>query len=542
MKTWNNKLFKTLLFLFVTVIFCSVLTACDNKGNSSTGDSDVTVQMTDSYKTNRANFKAVTGIELPALEKLEADEYPYQAGDDSYCFDIIGGDNLNYQTYLTFENFFKGKLGDCDSGYPAGDETIGRDAQWTENGRWYQTFWDKTNKAIYINTTVRENDQPVNDNMTESYRRGREQFHTISGIWLPQLENIELLSTSLFDVAKKDARFKIANDANNYVAIVSALKEVLANEPLANNNNHWEEEGFMIFWEWDYEANGRMHKVTVWAQNSNAEIEAGYVFRDYYTITLTAQIGGSVELNIAGHGQNNNTAHVCYNTYSELYATAMTGYRFVGFYEGNTLLGTDNPLDYMVVKDVDIVAEFEELPSNMEDDYKEFRTALYRLSGITLPQLEGVNTDHEYLYADNDNHVRDEAQAELLFSQASAVNGVYAEIKTIFVNVIGTPEETMSDEYMLMDQWSIPYYEAPIPYRVEVMMTAQVGGTSINLMWRKQPIVIINVESDGPGVANGVYINSNYEEVPYTRYCEISDAFHVTRVSTPNSGKDFVGC
>ncbi|MBQ9448371.1 MAG: hypothetical protein IJU60_00675 [Acholeplasmatales bacterium] len=614
------------------------------------------LNMTGSYSSNRANFKEVTGIELPALEKLIVEEYPYRTGDTSYCFDIVDGDNLNYKTYEAFEAFFKTTLGDCDSGYPTGDEATGRDAQWTKNGRWYQTYWDNTNHAIYINTTVKESDDkkmtasyslareqfaevtyynlPIvfdveanmtlvnayvagrksyeislesgtnlnyqtymtfetffadnftadsgyptgtettgregrwttrnNDtlytkytteghivigvmpvqattNMTDSYKTGRQQFYNIAGIWLPELENVELLDTSSFDLEKKDARFKIAKDTANYTAIVSALKESLANEPLANNNNHWEEAGFMCFWEWDYEANNRTHKITIWAEQSNTTIEVGYVFRDYFTITLTAGTGGSVELFVAGRTQNNNTAHVCYNTYSELSATATAGYQFAGFYEGNTLLGTDNPLDYAVVKDVTIVAKFEEEASNMTDSYKAVRTAFNELSGILLPKLEGVSTEHEYAEPDETNHVRDEAGVDLIFTTAASVSDAYAEIKALFTEELGNPVESSSSEIALMDQWSIQYYDATIPYRVEAMMYSQVGDTSISLMWRKQPIVIINVRAEGHGKANGVYINSSYEEVPYTKYWEIVDAFHGTLVATPDSGYKFVG-
>ena len=117
--------------------------------------------MSNSYATAREQFKHVTGIEVPAIANLEADtEYFqfYKETDTEYCFDIISGSALNFQTYMVFENFFKEKLGNCVEGYPDGDETNGRDAEWIKEGRWYQTYWDATNKAIYINTTLRNDD------------------------------------------------------------------------------------------------------------------------------------------------------------------------------------------------------------------------------------------------------------------------------------------------------------------------------------------------------------------------------------------------
>ena len=129
--------------------------------SSSSSSSQETINMSNSYATAREQFKHVTGIEVPAIANLEADtEYFqfYKETDTEYCFDIISGSALNFQTYMVFENFFKEKLGNCVEGYPDGDETNGRDAEWIKEGRWYQTYWDATNKAIYINTTLRNDD------------------------------------------------------------------------------------------------------------------------------------------------------------------------------------------------------------------------------------------------------------------------------------------------------------------------------------------------------------------------------------------------
>ena len=129
--------------------------------SSSSSSIELTTHMSNSYATAREQFKNVTGVEVPAIDNLEADtEYfqYYKETDTEYCFDIISGSALNFQTYMVFENFFKEILGNCSEGYPDGDETNGRDAEWIKEGRWYQTYWDATNKAIYINTTLRNDD------------------------------------------------------------------------------------------------------------------------------------------------------------------------------------------------------------------------------------------------------------------------------------------------------------------------------------------------------------------------------------------------
>ena len=147
----------TLLTMGMSLLFTVGLTACGSTPSEETSkeDEEPKVNMTASYQKGREEFKKVTGVELPALENLEAENYPYQEGTTDYCFDITGGTALNYQTYQIFENFFLEKVGQCTTDYPFGDEENGRDAQWVdENSRWYQTFWDATNKGIYINTRI----------------------------------------------------------------------------------------------------------------------------------------------------------------------------------------------------------------------------------------------------------------------------------------------------------------------------------------------------------------------------------------------------
>ena len=135
-------------------------TNTQSSDNSDSSSNTPTVTMTDSYATARGHFKHITGIEVPALANLEADtDYFtfYKETDTEYCFDIVSGSALNFQTYMIFENFFSEKLGNCETGYPDGDETNGRDAQWIKDGRWFQTYWDAHNQAIYLNTTLRAN-------------------------------------------------------------------------------------------------------------------------------------------------------------------------------------------------------------------------------------------------------------------------------------------------------------------------------------------------------------------------------------------------
>lgn len=565
----SKLLIKYFVLLIVTVMLFSVLVSCGennkpenneennqetNQDKEQNKDQETSVEMTNSYKQGRNQFKAVTNIELPALDKLVVDEFPYREGSSEYCFDITSGENLNYATYQTFENFFKEKLGACDSGFPKGDEQNGRDAQWTKNGRWYQTMWDATNKAIYINTTTKNpnvnpevdpstnpGDEPTSK-MTESYKLGRNNFHAISGIWLPEIENLELDADSSFELDKKSAEFIVAGDSNLFATYLSAVKSYLANEPLSDNNNHWKDD-YGSFWEWDYaDTNNEMHKVTIQMELRQTKIYVGFWFRDYNRITVTTTEGGSVILKRGGRVQENNTSYSVNNTSYDIIATPDFGYEFTGFYVGNDKLSDNSNYTILVSKDVLVEAKFSAIPDNMEESYRKFRKTFFELSEIILPELENVTTDHETINKDEDNQVRDEAQAELVFASSNGITNVYADIKTLINRKYGNPSEDINDAYSLMTQWSIPDYEATIPYRTEILLTYSKNDTSFFVMWRKQPIVIINVSVEGNGTAGFVVINSNYEEELFTKSFEIVDAFHGTlQANYSDLSKEFLG-
>lgn len=500
--------------------------------------------MTESYVKGRAEFKAVTGIELPVLENITVDEFPYEEGATSYELDIT--ENVTRSTFDAIVAFFDTALASWTKEGPttAGDYT---DIWYRNNTDSIGITWDSHNVAVYVHAIMGGNDQPAQPqepetNMTVSYKNGRNSFYAISGIWLPELENIELDADSSFNVQKKEAQFIVPSTADTFTSIVGAVKTAIQSEPLADNNNHWEQDGFMAFWEWDYEAGGRMHKVTIQLENNTYthKITAGYWFRDYYTLTLTAGTGGTATLEIAGRGQEGNKAHVVYNTASELTATPSIGYEFVGFYEGNAKVSEDNPYRYMIVKDVSIEARFQEIPSNMDEGYKRARCALYEMSGIVLPELENATTDHVEITPD-ENKLRDSFQCEFVFPTAAEAREAYASFRTAITAVEGNQEETSNNEYGAMDIWSPLYEDVAVPYRDDVMMNMQAEETSFFLMWRKQPIVFYSVEVDGNGKAYVSYTGSDYKERQVERYWEIADAFAGKVVAEADDGNEFVG-
>ena len=113
---------------------------------ATTADS---VVMTDSYAQARESLSNDAGILLPALPDLVAE---YMSGSNSYMLDIVDGENLSFDTFQVFYEFFTGLFGTCDEGFPSGSAGTTFDAQWTVNGRWIQLYWNgPDNPGIFIN-------------------------------------------------------------------------------------------------------------------------------------------------------------------------------------------------------------------------------------------------------------------------------------------------------------------------------------------------------------------------------------------------------
>ena len=100
-----------------------------------------------------------------------------------------------------------------------------------------------------------------------------------------------------------------------------------------------------------------------------------------YTVTLTAGEGGTVtELEQTEYEANSKIT---------LQATANEGYTFLGFYEGETLITTENPYTYAVNKNVNITAMFEVIEVTPET----YTVTLTAGEGGTVTELE--QTEYE---------------------------------------------------------------------------------------------------------------------------------------------------
>ena len=543
MKT--NKLLTLSLTLLLSLVSCGNKKP-SNTSESSSGDSSTEeVLMSESYQKAREEFKIVTGLELPALANLEVDEFPYREGATDYCFDIIGGSALNYQTYQLFESFFIKEIGDCDNGFPDGNEANGRDAQWTtSNNRWYQTFWDAHNTAIYINTMMKE--QPVN--MTDSYKEGRQAIYDLTGIWIPQLENIDLLPSSDINPQNGVVCFDFISNKDVFTSFYSYIRDAAHQKSnFTSNGEEYNEDEDGGFWIYIESNNGKYKRINIdiTFDSQNTAIYLNVVVKDLHIFTLSSTSGGSVSIKMGNTVYTSNTVKAAFGDNLVLSATPDNGHDLEGWYINNSLLSTSNPFTYeMENKNITIQAKFVEMTSNMTPSYKEVRRQLYEISGIVLPELEDVTTSNEYFYKDTPQRIRDEAQCQFIFSSTEGIRKSYQDIKNAVISISSNPTSSKTDESGIDDEWSIPLFDANIPYRIDAMMHYQEGDSSIYFMWRKQPIVTINVKTEGPGKAYFIYseiVDGTIIEHQATKYWVLVDACFGGLKASPDLGKQFLG-
>ena len=475
--------------------------------DTSTESTSEETIMTESYMKAREEFKQVTGIELPVLSELEVDNYPYHEGDTDYCFDIIGGKNLTYQTYFVFENLFLDLFGSPDNSDPTTQPENVRYAEWTRNDRWYQTYWDSSNKAIYINTAERKvdpvlmdsfvrareqfkevtnielpviydisanesfidsyekgqksykislesgknlsfetyivfedffkttfgncdegyptgsetseggrlakwtinereyyssftssgfivletNPESLADKMTNSFKEGRDKFYQITGLWLMELNNIELLSSSNFDFDELKARFDFNGDSSLFNSVKTYLKSAINYKPALEETNS-------ITWDYDFKMNETDYNASFSATLSNDVISIIGHIQQYYTIQLVAGEHGSVTMTYNMVEVENNTISLLSGKKVLFYAYPEREYEFAGWYIGEDFISLLSPEAYTInKKNAVVVGKFEKIDYNMTESYAKAREDFYKVSNIYLPGLSGLEVeDYEY--------------------------------------------------------------------------------------------------------------------------------------------------
>ena len=388
-------------------------------------------------------------------------------------------------------------------------------------------------------------------NMTDSYKSGRQAFYDVSGIWLPEIENVELLSSSDVDGSDGVICFDFLGDRATFESTYAYLKDLLHKaSDFGGAEEGYREDTNGGYWEFVTATGTRKFKTNIdisWDADNAAgtAIYVNLVVREYVTVTLTTTEGGTATLKMGSKTFENNVAVVTPGDHLIFTATAANDHEFKGWYVGEELLSDANPYSAFETPKTSVTVKgvFEAAADNMDAGYKAAKNALYGMSGIVLPALENATTNAKttQITVDPDG-LRDEFQCEFVFATAEEAKKAYIDFRAAIMKIDGDPEETESSDSFAMDIWSVLYADATVPYRDDVMMNYQGGTTNFFLMWRKQPIVFYHVSTDGDGGSAYIsYIGPDYQERRVDSYWEISDAFHGKVCAVADSGYKFSG-
>ncbi len=358
--------------ILLAILLCAVLiVSCDSdKAGGNTPQSGPSAKMTESYRIGRDNFHFVTGIWLPELEGVEllgSSDFSTSFGTFAEAlFDILGDKTL----YDSIAVYLEGVLGN-----PTDKDDYGQawDLERTVDNKDYEgsVFMmfdnnDPDHTAIYINCVL---------GMKQNYKTYRTLLHETTGIWLPESQNAQILETSEIPLSNTRKKFCIdlAYDATLFSSIVSALKTALPRDPLMDTTD-------IALWEYlldkdgsDHESpseesantaskiNWQVEKTT--DEKSNPIISFLFLQRNYYTVSLAAQIGGSVQMRAAGNIVEGNSFRGTDDWNLELTATPEEGYVFTGWYRGEKKIANSSTYNYSPKGDETITAHFEAIPA-----------------------------------------------------------------------------------------------------------------------------------------------------------------------------------
>lgn len=243
--------------------------------------------------------------------------------------------------------------------------------------------------SLFCVSCTQDPEQTTTDNMTDSYRAARKSVHDSSGIWLPELEGIEITNTEITpNGAKPLVNISFAGDETLFNQLATYLNEKIGRNPdMSEANLKW--------WEMQYTDKGQAYvgNISIFF-NKNSITIASHFFRGF-TVTLTASpaAGGTVSFKLAGTPVAGPSLTEAENSDMDLVATPATGYEFAGWYRNNTLVSDKaNYTDFKVPgENVTIEARFTEKQTTMTDYYSTGRQKLIEWNLLTLPELEDLD-------------------------------------------------------------------------------------------------------------------------------------------------------
>ncbi len=358
---------RTVSIILAILLCAALIVSCDaDKAGGNTPQPGPSANMTESYRIGRDKFHFVTDIWLPELEGVEllgSSDFSTSFGTFAEAlFDILGDKPLYDSIAAYLERVLGNPTNKDDYGQAWSLERTVDDKDY--EGSVFMMFDnnDPNHTAIYINCVL---------GMKQNYKTYRTLLHEATGIWLPESQSAQILETS--EITKGDTRVQfninLAYDATLFTGIVSALKSALPKDPLMDVED-------IALWEYLLDKDGsakespsgesantaakinwQVEKST--DEKTNPIISFLFLQRNYFTVSLVAQTGGSVQMMASGKPVEGNTFRGTDDWNLELTATPEEGYVFTGWYRDDRKIASSSTYNYSPRDDETITAHFE---------------------------------------------------------------------------------------------------------------------------------------------------------------------------------------
>ena len=232
-KMTERKTFFKLIFVMIVALCCALtLIACGDKTkvNNTDGDDEEkepTVSMTESYEVARNCVQQWFGMAIPEKENIEVS---FDIGNDSFCFDMVGGEGLSLATFTEFAEYFDTLLNienstewEKDSGEEYANynnETLGKGIN---------LYCDTYNNAVYMNLFY-------NNTTFDKYAVAKTQMNKILGISLPDITVVKptFIHAQLYNSVFEFGYYNVDDSESIYNTLKTCLDGL--NSPWSEGN------------------------------------------------------------------------------------------------------------------------------------------------------------------------------------------------------------------------------------------------------------------------------------------------------------------
>ena len=277
------------------------------------------------------------------------------------------------------------------NGYPITDDV--QDHKWRFEEREYELRYELDGKiTIYT--------QFYSPTMTESYKSARSKIYTYTGLWIPEVLDVDPLESSYVDDANKELTIDIPGSKGLFNDFVYAFNQSIKTSPTRE-----EPDGYS--WVFDYTNDDRNRHVEVdldYLENSYISVHS--ISKDYFTVALAMMENGEAKITYKDNDFESDSLTVLEGEKVTLTASPNMDYQFVGWFIENKSISTANPYEYTVGKnDVTVQAKFEAIEYNMTETYRKARMDFYQLTSIAIPAYEGLDVDYQPLEEDSETYI-----------------------------------------------------------------------------------------------------------------------------------------